>query len=677
VLPLVVACVAAQVCFVAIDELNVPAAPSLLVENEGEGAVGVAVESDLNPVELASKKAELGEVKGARLQSLVPVNSPISLHTRTRRGSCQVLGGRNTEYMDRQNVWCPRNSAIQSFRFQRCHGNYFRYRATCASRHRLIGSKAHFHQTPCQHARWSRLQYLDRHHVRCPAGQALSHFHFTSSGCGWRHMRFQYWCRKADLAHWHHRDSKCQLLNHKHGEYMDRQRPSCLKNEVMQGFRLHRAGCHGNHMRFRTYCAKVLMPWQWWGWQRTRRFRAKYRMWYTKYRRERRKYQKLAMPHSPTGDRLKRKYNYMYRMYRHWVRKYHAVHYKRQSIRFRRQWKRYARMGPRYGGKASHFHRLWRRYRNHYLKLQGRLPKKPVEHYPKFLPKKPNYADSKYWNTLWTNKPDEERMASVKPVKADKNAPKAKCQGDKACEKNVHKMFDDATSTLGGLLPSDPAWNKFPKSLVEDPKSDSAKFNEAMATSTFDPLDNADLGEGLSTERRAEFDQGMFSNTGCAMGDKDCLKKAGVWPKSGKGVLKGGVNDTASAVKLMRRVDEHLGGTLPEDPDWGQYPKSLVEDRKTRQARVRRGLSIKTYDPLDNADVGMVPGDHDRSRNQYRTDMRGATGCDMGEVECFRKFRAKNYPKYPLKKGDSDDCFGKKKGECDKDKKKKGGEAAK
>jgi hypothetical protein len=82
----------------------------------------------------------------------------------------------------------------------------------------------------------------------------------------------------------------------------------------------------------------------------------------------------------------------------------------------------------------------------------------------------------------------------------------------------------------------------------------------------------------------------------------------------------------------------------PTHKQWSDYPKELVEDKQSRQAQVKSALNTKVFDPLDNADIGMVSGDHDRSRSQYRVDMREATGCDMGERDCFEDFKAKNAP---------------------------------
>lgn len=578
-------------------------------------------------------------------------NEPVSISTSEVQGSCEELGHRKMEYLDRQNVHCPANSALTSFRFERCSGNHFKYVASCGSSSKLISSDSQYHETSCQEVDWNNMEYLDRQNVQCPAGEVLAHFHLTRHGCGWRHMKFQFWCRTAELAHWHDVDSSCQALRGRSGEYLDRQRPNCAAEEVMTGFQLHAGGCGGDDMRFRVRCARVLMPWYMWGTERQAEYQRSKSEWYGEYNKEVAKYNKLEYPKSPTGDRLIRTYTYDYQMYHHFKKLYEGITYRREAIKAKRQWHTYER-DPREEHKARHYKSLYEHYHNLYMANQGTLPVKPVEHYPVGPPKEPNYKDPNYWNSMWTNK----RTKAVKPVVVDQHS-HAPCSAGKKCESNARAFFTNASSALGELLPKDPSWSKFPKALVQDPNTDKAKFDEAMATSTFDPLDNADFGLGLTTERRVEANHHMFSRTGCSLGDKECLKKAGAWPGDGTGepVLQG-VNDTSSAVAIMRRVDEHLDGVLPADPAWGDYPKDLVEVKGSSGAQLRDGMAVMTFDPLENADIGMVPGDHDRSRMQYRTDVREATGCDMGEVDCFEKFKKDNYPKFPKVK--SDDCFG-------------------
>ena len=552
------------------------------------------------------------------------------------------------------NVRCPANSALTKFRFERCHGNYFRYVEHCGKSSDIIQNNENFHQTNCQRNRGEHMEYLDRHNIQCPAGQVLTHFHLTGHGCSHNYMKFQFWCRTAEIGHWKDEDSTCQTLRGHNGEYLDRQRPQCASNEVMTGFQLHSGGCRGDGMRFRTRCAKVLMPWYRWGQDREVTYKAEETKHYQEYAKELAKYRKLDYPNSPTGDRLKTSYEYEYAAYLHWKKKYEAVSYKRQAIKAERQWKTYKR-DPREAAKAHQYHEDYQKYEHLYMQAQGTLPAKPVVHYPNTPPKTPNYKDPNYWNRLWTNRMQEARMASVEPVKVDRDVI-APCSAGHHCKEGAHDFFKNATEALGPHLPSDPAWSKYPKQLVEDRQSDEAKFKEAMSTSTFDPLDNADYGRELSSERRVEANHAMFQKTGCSMGDKECLRTAGVWPGDGVGEPREGVKDEESAVAMMRRVDEHLDGVLPDDPSWDEYPKNLVQDRTTPRGRAAIGLQTKLPDPLDNLDIGLVEGGHLRSRNQYRTDMRDATGCDLGDVACFERFKKESYPKYP--KVESDDCFG-------------------
>ena len=41
------------------------------------------------------------------------------------------------------------------------------------------------------------------------------------------------------------------------------------------------------------------------------------------------------------------------------------------------------------------------------------------------------------------------------------------------------------------------------------------------------------------------------------------------------------------------RAAKHLGDLVPDDPNWAEYPKSLVESRKTTAYKVKRALDTK------------------------------------------------------------------------------------
>lgn len=44
------------------------------------------------------------------------------------------------------------------------------------------------------------------------------------------------------------------------------------------------------------------------------------------------------------------------------------------------------------------------------------------------------------------------------------------------------------------------------------------------------------------------------------------------------------------------RAQKHLGDLVPDDPKWAEYPKSLVESRKTTAYKVKRALDTKVGD---------------------------------------------------------------------------------
>ena len=123
-------------------------------------------------------------------------------------------------------------------------------------------------------------------------------------------------------------------------------------------------------------------------------------------------------------------------------------------------------------------------------------------------------------------------------------------------------MFGKASEHLGDLLPSDVAWEKYPKALVLDTQSQEARVKDALNTETFDPLSNADVGivDGFTDEEHAQFDQTLRGKTGCFVGDKDCLKSAGVWPGSGElGASDASVHDrTVHTRRSLRRIRSWL-----------------------------------------------------------------------------------------------------------------------
>jgi len=477
-------------------------------------------------------------------------------------------------------------------------------------------------------------EYFDRHDVQCPDGQVLSSWHLTQQGCsGYQWVRVEFNCREAETTPPEARDTSCQLLRHHPLAYFDRQHAACGDDEVMTGFRLHSGGCHGHDMRFQVKCAKVLKPWYEYGRERKARYKAEYeKNWdaYVKYHAE---YQALHFPNSPSGRRIKDKYEYAYKMYRNLKDKYEAIDNERQAIKYDRLYRRFARI-PSQDALARAYKAHYDHYHDLFLKAQGELPEPPKLEYPKgtFLgPAVPDRTDPVYWATLWDDQMHEEH----KEAKNMEPVPKAKC-GDN-CVDQAHKILDGADEGLDGILPADPDWGSFPKALVRDPNTRAAQVEDALSTQTWDPLGNADYEERLEPEGKE-----LTAQTGCQIGDEACLRRMGVWPgekpaKQADAWLK----DEDTAATVMHNARERLGDLLPDDPDWDEYPKQILEDPESKEATLRSAQNIQVFNPLDNADIGIVAGAH-AQRNDFRHELRTSTGCDLGEKDCLRKFMDKH-----------------------------------
>jgi hypothetical protein len=124
-------------------------------------------------------------------------------------------------------------------------------------------------------------------------------------------------------------------------EYMDQQRPSCPDNTVMTKFQLHDSGCSGNDMRFKTWCAEVHEPWYNYGVADQQHYKEKEDEEWAEYSKELAKYQGLSFKKSPSGTRIKDKYEHHYASYLHWKAKWDAVTDEREAIKYIRMYNRW------------------------------------------------------------------------------------------------------------------------------------------------------------------------------------------------------------------------------------------------------------------------------------------------------------------------------------------------
>jgi len=560
-------------------------------------------------------------------------------------GQCRRMNGKTLEYLrDQSGPWCNAYQGLTNFKVVGCGGNKMKTTWHCAYVGKALGSQSHYYRTSCQHMRYSKTELLDRQHVRCPEGQVMNNFRYISSGCWWHQGRYEFRCRTAETAPEVHRDSKCTHLRGQTLEYLDRQRPGCEKNEFITGFHLHSAGCPHNHMRYRTYCAKVYQPWWAWGQQQESHFGAEKTKYWKEYSKKLAEYQGLTMPMSMSGQRVKKKYSYYRKMYDHYKNAYSGVANEREAIKYDRLWRRYKRYATK-SHEASVYKQNYNHYHNLYLKASGNPPKEPKATYPAgaFLgPAKKEKDKSQYWLRIYQDPPnsDVEAKHNPKTIRAHipvvKKLPKADC-GKGGCRQSAQAIFSEVNAKLDGLLPHDPDWSSYPKSLVRDPTTKKAVLDKALNMDVEDPIDNADIFSKYHDDGKA-----VAEATGCDLGDEDCLRKLGVWPgqvPSKKGAVMQTMTGPGDVFSTYQRAAKQLGDLVPGDPNWAKYPKSLVQSRKATAYKVKMALDTKVNDPLDNADYGIVDGlDASPKVDEFRRELRAHTGCDVGELDCMNKF---------------------------------------
>jgi len=182
-------------------------------------------------------------------------------NTFTMTTHCNHARGGQLQYLDRQNLQCGNNAALERFHFSGSGcGNLMRYRARCAKSTSDNGfangfSRTWTKYTPCRHAYHSDIQYLDRQHVHCGAGNVLQGFYFATNGCHGRKMRYKYRCAtpRAQMGQTVTRYTPCNGADGKRIEWLDRHAPDC-GGSPMQSFYFARNGCGGHNMRYKYTC---------------------------------------------------------------------------------------------------------------------------------------------------------------------------------------------------------------------------------------------------------------------------------------------------------------------------------------------------------------------------------------------------------------------------------------
>ena len=133
----------------------------------------------------------LGRPTGHQIQykykCLDGINSPANINKDTGSND---WGGGNTIFLDRHNVNCDKNP-IAKFRLARPAGNKIRYDYTCNSK-KVSGACRDVNTGWNQESNMNI--YLDRHDVKCNAGEVITQFKLNRDGKG--KFRYDYKCCK-------------------------------------------------------------------------------------------------------------------------------------------------------------------------------------------------------------------------------------------------------------------------------------------------------------------------------------------------------------------------------------------------------------------------------------------------------------------------------------------------
>ena len=144
---------------------------------------------------------------------------------------CNLLQNQKAQYLDRHHLSCPANYAIRQFTVTRsgCSGNNMRYQYTCEPVRRIVSYSTRY--SSCQLLKNYQMQYLDRQNVHCRANEVITGFYVQ--GCGGRNMRYRIRCGAVRLKRLTRKYSGCQLLDRHNAQYLDRQNPKCGASEFI------------------------------------------------------------------------------------------------------------------------------------------------------------------------------------------------------------------------------------------------------------------------------------------------------------------------------------------------------------------------------------------------------------------------------------------------------------
>ena len=157
-------------------------------------------------------------------------------------------GWDDVEHLDRQNVDCANDGAMQQFQLGNVGDeSYIEYDYKCAMPLSKMESKTSTNATPFQDLK--TVEFLDRHTVECPEGSVLSRFQLQTKGNKNNDGRkveasYVFSCSTPMEGPRDRRDlhTEPQSWGNHDYRYLDRHNVVCDRNEALQMFQLYRPG---------------------------------------------------------------------------------------------------------------------------------------------------------------------------------------------------------------------------------------------------------------------------------------------------------------------------------------------------------------------------------------------------------------------------------------------------
>lgn len=183
--------------------------------------------------------------------------TPSAAYTSTNGNTpFQTMGGGHADFLDRHNIDCGGNGAINQFKLNtqeyRKDGN-ISYAYTCTTGPGIKDPTPT--STPRQISGHKGVHYLDRHNVQCENGSAISRMQLRSENDT---FRYDYSCSKTqEFGDCYNLSTAPNLLRGFEVAHLDRHDVKCQPNEVLSRFQLVRVG---DQIKYDYTCCKYKPP---------------------------------------------------------------------------------------------------------------------------------------------------------------------------------------------------------------------------------------------------------------------------------------------------------------------------------------------------------------------------------------------------------------------------------